>query len=636
MQMRTILNCCIAMIGLGFGRAALPQETPGKRLGAIVAVAVDEYKLGVDSLGRIISAAELAEARAFFNDAREVAGRVTGARAASVSALVDSLAHAIDDGVPSGAVDALYTRFLIALGPDGSVELPSRPADPAEGKRIFSANCASCHGANGLGDGPLATTIDPRPASLATVFARDVTPAAMHRVLSVGVKGTAMEAWADRLSSDQRWDVIAYIASLNITHGATPANATLADVCTECVTVRAPSAGHADVTTEVERRIGQALDAARAGRLSDAGDRAFDAYLAFEPIENNARARNAALVSRLEGAFVTLRGAVRAGDIRTAERGAQEIAVDLREAVALTERPATRAAVFGQSVLIIVREGFEAILIIGAIVALLLRTGNQRRVHDVWIGAGLAVVASGLTAVVLQTTLRALPATRELVEGVTMLVAVAVLFSVSYWILSKVESDRWQRYVRQMVEGAISRGGRAAMTGVAFLVVYREGAETVLFYQALLQSGAAAVTPIMLGIAVGSVALVGVYVAIHRFGTRVPLRPFFGVTGVLLYAMAFVFLGNGLRELQEGGALPVTALRGLPVIPSLGMYGTVETTAAQAILLGLFLLGMWWSVRRSRLTRARRSPPDQVPPSSDAASTPRPQRRSPAQTSAPS
>jgi high-affinity iron transporter len=222
----------------------------------------------------------------------------------------------------------------------------------------------------------------------------------------------------------------------------------------------------------------------------------------------------------------------------------------------------------------------------------------------VWTGVGLGLVASVGAAVVLQTTLRALPASREVIEGVTMLIAVAVLFSVSYWILSKVEADKWQRYIRNQVNSAVAGAGRAALVGVAFLVVFREGAETILFYQALLHASAVGSSPVMWGIVAGSGALAVVYLAFHKLGVRIPLRPFFAVTGSLLYLMAFVFAGKGMRELQEGGALSATPLNGIPMIDVLGVYPSVETIAVQWILAGLFLLACWRTFVTPRLSAA--------------------------------
>jgi high-affinity iron transporter len=122
--------------------------------------------------------------------------------------------------------------------------------------------------------------------------------------------------------------------------------------------------------------------------------------------------------------------------------------------------------------------------------------------------------------------------------------------------------------------------------------VYREGAETALFYQALFNEGANVVLPISLGILVGFVALAIIFTLFYRFGVRIPLRPFFTVTSVLLYYMAFVFMGKGVRELQEGNVVPISVIRGFPTVEALGLYPTWQTVLAQMLLLALFVFAV--------------------------------------------
>jgi high-affinity iron transporter len=207
-------------------------------------------------------------------------------------------------------------------------------------------------------------------------------------------------------------------------------------------------------------------------------------------------------------------------------------------------------------------------------------------------GIILALLASGLTAVVLRTVLSAIPASQEIIEGLTLLVAVAVLFSVSYWLISRVEAAKWQQFIREKVNNALEHGGGRALAFVAFLAVYREGAETALFYQALFNEGSHVVLPISLGIVAGFAGLAVIFTLFYRFGVRIPLRPFFSVTSVLLYYMAFVFTGKGIKELQEGNAVPITTIHGFPTVEALGLYPTWQTLLAQMVLLALFVFAV--------------------------------------------
>lgn len=619
MRLRTILKYCIAITGTGFGVAARAQETPAKRLGSIAAVAVAEYRLGVDPRGTLLSNTELGEARDFLADAKTVAGNLTGANAAAIRTAVDALVRASERAVSSTTMDSLYASLVTALGADAGIDPPPAHLDIAEGRKLFEANCAQCHGRAGFGDGADASHYNPPPAALAGPASRYIDADLMYRVVSVGVKGTAMAAWSATLTPTQRWNVVAYAGSLR-NSAATATSGIAAERALD------------SVRTRVTDALNAALAAASGARRTEASDRAFDAYAAFEPIETAVRARDDAFVTSLESEFLAFRTAIRSGDIAGATAARDRVVGALPRALSLAGSSSGSVSAFASSFLIIVREGFEAILIISAIVAMLVRTGNAARVREVWLGTLLAIVASILSAFILSTALRTLTTAREVIEGVTMLVAVAVLFSVSYWILSKVESDRWQAFIRGKVSAAMAGGGRAALVGVAFLVVYREGAETVLFYQALLQQSAHAAAPVLGGLAVGGVVLSGIYFAFHRFGVRVALRPFFAVTGSLLYLMAFVFIGKGLRELQEGGALSVTPLSGAPHLDALGIFPTVETLAGQWLMLGLFVLGCWHTFVTPRLQAPRISPAVPAPASDEPASTtprtPRTQARS--------
>jgi high-affinity iron transporter len=242
---------------------------------------------------------------------------------------------------------------------------------------------------------------------------------------------------------------------------------------------------------------------------------------------------------------------------------------------------------FAQSLVIMLREGFEAILVIGALVAFLVRSGAAERKREIGLGAAWAVGASLLTALGFATIFRTAGASQEALEGLTMLVAAAVLFWVSYWLVSKIELKKWQAFVARRMGQALSRRSALALAAVAFLAVYREGFETVLFYAALFASagqapGAAAA--IVAGIGLGALGLGAVYALMQRYGTRLPLKPFFAITSGLLYLMAFSFAGQGMAELQAAGYVPATPLSWVPTVPALGIFPTLQSFLLQALL----------------------------------------------------
>ncbi len=668
-----ILAATVAVVGLVCASPLVAQENPVRRVANIVSVAVEEYARGVDAQGKLILQIEYQEATDFLADARAQAARLPGEKSAAARAVLDSIIAGVEKRMPPADVKALAQRFAAALGSEAALELPKQAVDLAEGRRLFESSCASCHGLSGKGDGPAGRGMNPAPPAVGDAAAmREVSPATMYRIVSVGIGGTPMPAYGGLLTPDQRWNIVSYLMSLRATpkqvaegeglytqgcmqcHGALGAG----DGAFARALTRLPQeigsfswqASHNDLDLEQVVREGmsgtamppapalsveqvrsvvaylrtmplkttpngshiaaergkdgaatagavlslleQSLTAARAGRASDAADRAFDAYIAFEPMETRARARSPGLVANMEKLFADFRGAVRAGDLRSAERARDVIETTMPSVVDLTRPPGSGFEAFWQSFLIIFREGLEAILVIGAIVAFLLKTGHRERLRSIWIGVGSALVASAVAAVVLQTLLAAMPATREIVEGITLLVAVAVLFSVSYWLISKVEAAKWQQFIREKVTNALEHGGGRALAFVAFLAVFREGAETALFYQALFNEGARVVLPISLGIMAGAVMLAVIFTLFYRFGVRIPLRQLFGVTSVLLYYMAFVFIGKGMRELQEGNAISITIIPGAPHVEVLGLYPTVETLLAQLVLLVLFVIAL--------------------------------------------
>ncbi|MFZ5625336.1 MAG: FTR1 family iron permease, partial [Gemmatimonadota bacterium] len=348
--------------------------------------------------------------------------------------------------------------------------------------------------------------------------------------------------------------------------------------------------------------VGQQLDSvltlARDGAADAAGAKAFDAYMTFEQVETSVRAKNPALANSLEAAFAAYRTRAAGGATTSELRGIRsQLASQLEMAERVLGDTLSPVNLFVQSLVIMLREGLEAILVVGALMTFLTKTGAGHRKRDIHVGVGAAVAASLLTAFALETVFQLTPGRREALEGITMMVATAVLFYVSYWLLSKMEVAKWTHFVRSKVQDAVTSGSALALASAAFLAVYREGFETVLFYKALFVAGGVGSTfmPVLSGILVGAVLLVGVYVGINRFGMRLPLKPFFGFTSAFLYYMAFIFAGKGVAELQEGGLVGTTILPWAPRMPALGIYPTVESLAAQGVLLVLALAALVWT-----------------------------------------
>jgi high-affinity iron transporter len=256
---------------------------------------------------------------------------------------------------------------------------------------------------------------------------------------------------------------------------------------------------------------------------------------------------------------------------------------------------------------IILREGLEALLVIVALLAFLRKSGNGDKRGWIWAGGALGVVASVVTAFILQAIFSRVSAgaNRELLEGATGLLAAALLFYVSYWLHSKASLGAWKQYIDQRTTQALARGSMAGLALLAFLAVFREGAETAVFYLGMAPS--IALGDLALGFGLGALVLIVVAVLMLVVGVRLPLRPFFRVAGLLVYYLGFKFVGSGLHALQVAGVLPTTPIPGLssnPVFEFFGIYPTWQIMLPQLLLL-LAALGAWLYLRgQEQRTRA--------------------------------
>lgn len=275
------------------------------------------------------------------------------------------------------------------------------------------------------------------------------------------------------------------------------------------------------------------------------------------------------------------------------------------------------AATFIACFTIILREGFEAILVVGAIIAYLIKTTEKseeerkRQLRPVYIGAVLGIVFSFISAWLLNQLKLANSASQEVIEGVTALIAVVVLFYVSNWMVSKSESEVWDAYIKSKVGEATEKGSNLALAFTAFLAVYREGAEVILFYQPLLKGEN--MNMVWLGFGLGCICLVFVYLAIRVLSIRLPLKPFFLATSILMAVMSIAFLGSGIKELIEGDVISMTSPPWVSWIPSnsflevLGIYPCVETVVPQLILLAITIATfVYWTKKNKKLVEEAR------------------------------
>ena len=295
-----------------------------------------------------------------------------------------------------------------------------------------------------------------------------------------------------------------------------------------------------------------------------------------------------------------------------AEKGTAEAVVEETAAAAEeTDQSSPQWLTFLGAFGIIVREGLEAILVIAAIIAYLVKSGNGKSLKNVYIGALAGILASFAAAAVLYFVKQAVAGAgmaQELIEGITALIAVCVLFYVSNWMISKAEAAAWTGYIDNKVRAGVEKRSAFTLAFTAFLSVFREGAEVVLFYQPMLQEGNAGM--VWAGFGAGVVILVFVYLAITKLSIKLPIKVFFTATSILMAVMCVSFLGSGIKELAEGNLFDLTLrVPGIPendVIQIFGIYPYLETLVPQLILAIILLVTFMIAHYRGRLAAQRK------------------------------
>jgi len=324
------------------------------------------------------------------------------------------------------------------------------------------------------------------------------------------------------------------------------------------------------------------------------------AYLdSYEYIEIPLRAIAPDFTLEVEFQFATLRNQINEnapiGDISNTIIAIERSLDESERLVSGTGTIAPMIA-FVSSFAIIFREGLESVLILGAIITYLEASRNHKFKKFVHYGIGLAIGATAVTWILASYVIEISGANRELIEAIAALSATAVLFYVSFWILNKIEHKRWMEFVKAKVFQASAAGGTSVFIMLSFFTVYREGFETVLFYQAMFSFAKYMELYVGLGFITGILSLLGIYFGFRKLGKRLPLRALFGLTMGIGAYLSIAFLGNAIREFQVLDYIPYTSMLG--IIPRLdinvatmtGIYPTLETTIGQIILLSVYLV----------------------------------------------
>lgn len=359
------------------------------------------------------------------------------------------------------------------------------------------------------------------------------------------------------------------------------------------------------VVTNIDGFLNKAMDEYEKGNQINAKELINEAY--FGPFESDRMEQairvniSAKRAAEIEFQFNEIKKKITAGeDISKIQQDVDELRKMLNtDANTLIKAEQGTGGLWFYSFLIIVREGIEAILVISAIVAFLIKSGNTSRVKEVYQSSIVAILASFATAYLFQSFIYVSGRSQEAMEGIILLIATAFLFSMGYWMFKNANPQRWKNYIEGKIKDSLSTGKRTMLWLAAFLAVYREGAETVLFYQALLTDSSESTLPIWLGFVSGAVVLIILFYIIRFTSTRLPLRLFFILSSTLLYVLAFIFAGEGIKELQAGGFLSNSIISGFPINGSLGIYPSWEGIGVQALIILSMILAI--SFRKNKV-----------------------------------
>lgn len=638
--LRSLFVAALVVIGLGLGNPTLAHATDtgdvqtAWRLLDYIAV---DYG-GAVNHGQVSSASEYAEQQEF---AATVATKIAALPDRPERAALLNGAAQLQQEIASKAEPAQVAETAHRLGAAllAAYPVPLAPAhapDLARGAALYQQNCASCHGASGDGRGPAAAGLPTAPIAFNNAQrARQRSLFALYQVITQGLDGTPMPSFS-QLSTDDRWALAFYaghfafddskaaqgeqawkenasirrrVADLKTLVEITPAMLEQQIGAEQADAIVAYLRRHPDTVAQqpeattlslVRSRLGESLAAYQAGDRRKAAELALSAYLdGFEPVEPLLGSRDAALLGHIEGAMGEYRAAIQANeDPQALARRVQVLngLFDDAEA-ALSPTAGSHLSTFVGAATILLREGLEALLIVVAMIAFLRKAERAEvlpYVHGGWVGA---LVAGALTWGVATWLIGISGAGRELTEGFGSIFAAVVLLSVGIWMHGKAQAGQWQRYIREKMSTALSGRSAWLLFGLAFIVVYREVFETILFYAALWSQGNGIAMLAGAGCAILALALIAWLML--RYSQALPIGKFFSYSSWLMAILTVVLAGKGIGALQEAGIVGIAPLAAVPRLPMVGVFPTLQSVLAQLAAIVALALGFLWNRRRA-------------------------------------
>jgi len=595
------LAISLSLLFLTVGASFAEEPTGWHRLVGILQYLESDYPVAAKSGSK----SELQEQRSFADEAVAAAQELGAAGQPflqKIQSIRDRIYNAEDPRVVSRDCAQLVDALVQA---GGLTRSPKHPPDLSKGQELYAVGCAACHGSDGSGRSTIAHTLNPRPTNFLDPEAmNNLDPYKAFNSVTFGINGTSMPSYST-LDEEDRWAVAFFIftlrqppcdhrppqVSLERLANSTDAQLTAMYGAKElaCLRRRSPDVDKEQSLLIARAGIVQALKLGAEGNKSAAARAVLDAYLnGIEPIEPVLRLRDPARLRELEQLFIRTRLA--------AEKDYPQllnVGNELLRAIDLAQKGNPSAgdfwSIFWLALMVIVREGFEAGVVIAALLAVLRKMDQRQHERLVHLGWSSAIIVGAIAFFFARRLLGG--ADRELLEGIVALIAVGMMIYAALWLNARSNIRKLMGRLRGRMQVALGRGSGLGLFTIAFTAVLRESFETAIFLQGLsIDSPSAS----LWGALAGGGVLVGLVIFVNRVGYRLPMKALFDFSTALLLATAIVVLGKGMHTLQTLGILRAHPISIFQIEP-LGIYPDAYTICAQLLLaIAPFL----WLLRR--------------------------------------
>lgn len=620
-MIRTTLFFLGFLLTLSASSQTKTEEDNARMLINLMDYIAKDYQMGVSN-GEVISEFEYAEMHEFVGTAVAKADELDASGVLSnekvIKAELDQLHGLIRDTAAATDVakqadkvkELVLQQGLVALVPDQFPNLE-------KGKSLFAAQCASCHGTYGAGDGPAGQGLNPAPTNFRNKdIMVGVAPFQAYNTIRLGIPGTSMRAFKE-LSDEEIWDVAFYVLSLQHLDNRSAKTeieidiVDLASLSDEDLKVKYPSANVAahrsnpqpvevkkeiTATDKAKSLLKKSLLAYESRDKMGALNAALKAYLdGVEPIEAQVQASDNALFGRLEADMMKVRSLIE----QDASLEALEFAVitateTINEAEALLS--SSERGVFDTALLtagILIREGLEAFFVILAILGVLRKVNIPQATRWIHLGWIAAIVIGMISWFFTDSLMQWSAAERELMEGLIGIFAVGILLYLGYWLHGKTEAGKWKAFVEERILTLVNRNNLIGLSAFSFIVVFREAFESVLFISSLSAGGEGdSKIGILIGFIGSALLLFFIAVAMLRWFKKLPIKQVFQFSTIMVLTLAVILMGQGIHALQEGGYIGINSFPINLRISILGIYPTIESILSQVGIV-LLIIGLW-------------------------------------------